>query len=50
MSFLITCSISTRLNSGVRYMPYHLQLDSSNALQLIKKYPFDEAQYKLCSL
>ena len=39
MSFLITCSVSSRLNSGVMYMPYHLQLDSSNALQIIKKYP-----------
>ena len=28
-----------RLNSFVKYVPYHLQLDSSNAMQIIQQYP-----------
>ena len=30
-----------RLNSSVKCLPYCMQLTSSNALEIIEKYPFD---------
>ena len=39
-NFYFTFHFFIRLNSTVKCVPYNLQLTSSNALEIIEKYPF----------